>query len=77
MKIMKMDTLDRQQVTTPHTAKGLQYIQTKTRTHPDNHTRQQATQNINIAAIRHLENVDDQDADIILQDILNFVPVNV
>ena len=72
---MKMDIFDHQQATTPHTAKGPLYIQTKT--HPDKHTRPQATKNINITAIRHLENADDQDADIILQDILNFVPVNV
>jgi hypothetical protein len=75
MKVMKMDNFVQRQTTTPHIAKGALFIQAKT--HPDKPTRPQATQNINITATRHLENVDDQDADTILQDIQSFVPVNV
>jgi len=73
MKIMKMDNLDQGLTSTPRIARGVPYIQAKN--HPDKRTPPQITKNI--AATEHLENVDDQDADIILRDIRTFVLMNV
>ena len=72
---MKMDNLDQGLTSTPHIARGVQYIQAKN--HPDKLTHPPVTKNTNIAATKHLENVADLVADIILRDTRNFVPVNV